>query len=39
MGWLLKAIGIFVWAVLEFLGLRYDWVKEEVNAKPKDSVI
>jgi hypothetical protein len=39
MSWLWKAIWILVVALLEFLGCKYDWVKEEIDSKPKDSVI
>ena len=33
------AFWVSVLALLEFLGARYDWVKEEINAKPKDRVM
>jgi hypothetical protein len=38
MGWW-KAIWALVVALFEILGHRYDWVKEEINSKPKDSVM
>jgi hypothetical protein len=39
MGWLLEAIWSLICGVLEFLGAKYDWVKEEINSKPKDGVM
>jgi hypothetical protein len=39
MGWLLEAIWSLIWAVLEFFGAKYDWVKEEINSKPKSDVL
>jgi hypothetical protein len=38
MGWW-SAIWALSVAVLDFLGDRYDWVKEETNSKPKNDVI
>jgi hypothetical protein len=39
MGWLFKAIWVLVLAVLEFVGVRHDWVKEEVDSKPSNDVL
>jgi hypothetical protein len=39
MGWLLKVIWVLGWALIEFLGNKYDWVKEEINSKPKSDVL
>jgi hypothetical protein len=34
-----SAIRTLLMAVLDFVGDRYDWVKEEINSKPKKDVI
>jgi hypothetical protein len=39
MGWLWEITWWLICGVLEFLGVKYDWVKEEVDSKPKDSVM
>ena len=39
MGWLLRAVVMLVVALLEILGHKHDWIKEEINSKPNDSVI
>jgi hypothetical protein len=39
MGWWLKAIWVLVLALLEFLGTKYDWVKEEIESKPRSDVM
>ncbi len=39
MGWLLEAIWWFTCAVMDFLGAKYDWVKEEIHSKPKSEVL
>jgi len=38
MGWW-SAIRALLMAVLDFVGDRYDWAKEEINSKPKKDVI
>ena len=39
MGWLLEAIWWLICGVLEFLGAKYDWVREEIYSKPKRDVL
>jgi hypothetical protein len=39
MGWFWKAIWVLVLAALEFLGTKYDWVKEEIESKPRNDVM
>jgi len=38
MGWC-SAIRALLMAVLDFVGDRYDWFKEEINSKSKKDVI
>jgi hypothetical protein len=38
MGWLAAILELF-WAVLDLVGVRHDWVKEEINSKPKNDVM
>jgi len=39
MGWLLEMSWWLICGALEFLGTKYDWVKEEINSKLKDRVV
>jgi hypothetical protein len=39
MGWLLEAIWELIKVLLEFLGGKDDPIKQEINAKPNDSVV
>ncbi len=39
MNWLLEALWWLICAALELLGAKYDWVKEEVDSKPKSDVL
>ncbi len=38
MGWW-SAIWALLAAVLDFLGDRYDWIREEIHSKPKNDVM
>jgi len=38
MGWL-DAIWMLVLSILEFLGARWDWVREEIDSKPRKDVM
>ena len=38
MGWLLETIWVLICAVLEVFGAKHDWVKEEIDSKPKTLV-
>ena len=39
MGSLLETIWWLIWGALEFLGAKYDWFKEEIDSRPKGSVL
>jgi hypothetical protein len=39
MGWLLETIWWLICALLDFVGVKYHPITEEIKAKPKDNVI